>query len=111
MTATLRRGLRIDDPLAALPSAEHDHPDHAQPSAGPWTAEGRLRELPLEQIRANPNQPRKRVDTDALEALAGSIRERGILQPVIVRPVEDRFELVAGERRWRAAREPPPAPG
>ena len=51
----------------------------------------------------NPAQPRKRFDESALAALADSIRERGVLQPVIVRPVDDGYELVAGERRWRAA--------
>jgi ParB family chromosome partitioning protein len=57
----------------------------------------------VQRIHANPGQPRQRIDEDALAALAESIRERGVLQPVIVRPVEDGFELVAGERRWRAA--------
>src|SRR5947209_19853800 len=51
----------------------------------------------------NPKQPRKRCDDDALLALADSIRERGVLQPVIVKPVEDGYELVAGERRWRVS--------
>jgi ParB family transcriptional regulator, chromosome partitioning protein len=63
-----------------------------------------LRELPVEQIEPNPEQPRGSFDANALEALAGSIASAGLLQPLIVRPLEDgRFELVAGERRWRAA--------
>jgi ParB family chromosome partitioning protein len=66
-------------------------------------AEGRLQDIPLERIHANPGQPRKRIDSEALAALADSIRERGVLQPVIVRPTDDGFELVAGDRRWRAA--------
>ena len=54
--------------------------------------------------RPNPNQPRRRFDEDALEALAASIRAPGVLQPVLVRPLAGgRYELVAGERRWRAA--------
>jgi ParB family chromosome partitioning protein len=62
-----------------------------------------LRDVPLARIRANPEQPRKHFGDVALLALADSIRERGVLQPVIVKPVEDGYELVAGERRWRAA--------
>jgi ParB family transcriptional regulator, chromosome partitioning protein len=63
-----------------------------------------LRELPVELIRANPAQPRKRFDDEALEALAGSLADRGVVQPILVRPVAGgTYELVAGERRWRAA--------
>jgi ParB family chromosome partitioning protein len=63
-----------------------------------------LREVPVELVAPNPNQPRKRFDQDALQALADSLREKGVLQPVLVRPVPGgTYELVAGERRWRAA--------
>jgi ParB family transcriptional regulator, chromosome partitioning protein len=63
-----------------------------------------LRELPVELIVANPNQPRRHFDEQALNALAGSLGERGVLQPVLVRPKPGgTYELVAGERRWRAA--------
>jgi ParB family chromosome partitioning protein len=63
-----------------------------------------LRELPLEEIEPNFSQPRYHFDEVALEALAGSLREHGVLQPVLVRPrPEGGYELVAGERRWRAA--------
>jgi ParB family transcriptional regulator, chromosome partitioning protein len=63
-----------------------------------------LRELPVELIVANPNQPRRNFDEEALNALAGSLGERGVLQPVLVRPKPGgTYELVAGERRWRAA--------
>lgn len=63
-----------------------------------------LRELPVELIRANPNQPRRHFDEEALQALAGSLGELGVLQPVLVRPQPGgTYELVAGERRWRAA--------
>jgi ParB family chromosome partitioning protein len=63
-----------------------------------------LRELPVELIVANPNQPRRHFDQEALDALAGSLGERGVLQPVLVRPKPGgTYELVAGERRWRAA--------
>jgi ParB family chromosome partitioning protein len=64
-----------------------------------------LRELPVDQIEPNPEQPRTSFDASALNALAGSISAAGLLQPLIVRPVVGgRYELVAGERRWRAAR-------
>jgi ParB family transcriptional regulator, chromosome partitioning protein len=73
----------------------------AQPGSA---AVDELRELPLELIAASPTQPRRRFDEDALQALAGSLGERGVLQPVLVRPKPDgTYELVAGERRWRAA--------
>ena len=64
-----------------------------------------LRELPLDLIRRNRFQPRRLMDPQALEDLARSIRARGVVQPVVVRPGGDghSFELVAGERRWRAA--------
>src|SRR5271165_5597756 len=63
-----------------------------------------LRELPVELISPNPKQPRRRFDQGALTALAGSLGERGLLQPVLVRPrAGGTYELIAGERRWRAA--------
>jgi len=73
-------------------------------SSGPADAGDDLRMLPVELIVPNPKQPRRSFDASALEALAGSLRERGVLQPVLVRPVAGgTYELVAGERRWRAA--------
>lgn len=72
----------------------------ARPSTGP-----RLDDIPVEAIDANPNQPRVHFDEVSLTELSDSIREVGVLQPILVRPVVGgRFELVAGERRWRAAR-------
>ena len=63
-----------------------------------------LREVAVELIRPNPGQPRKRFDQEALQALADSLGERGVLQPVLLRPRPGgSYELVAGERRWRAA--------
>lgn len=70
------------------------------PTATP--SEG-LRHLPIEQIRPNPHQPRKQFDDAALSELADSIRTSGLLQPIIVRRADDGYEIVAGERRWRAA--------
>lgn len=62
-----------------------------------------LRDIPLERIVPNPLQPRKRFDQAALEELAHSIEEHGVLVPIIVRPRGERYEIVAGERRWRAS--------
>ena len=63
-----------------------------------------LRDIAVELISPNPGQPRKRFDQEALQALAESLEERGVLQPVLVRPRRGgTYELVAGERRWRAA--------
>jgi ParB family chromosome partitioning protein len=63
-----------------------------------------LRDVAVELIEPNPNQPRRRFDAEALEGLAGSLTEHGVLQPILVRPLPGgRYELVAGERRWRAA--------
>jgi ParB family chromosome partitioning protein len=63
-----------------------------------------LMTLPVAQIRPGRYQPRTRMDQQALAELAASIRAQGLMQPVLVRPVErDRYELIAGERRWRAA--------
>jgi ParB family chromosome partitioning protein len=61
-------------------------------------------ELPVDQIRPNPLQPRKHFDEAALANLAQSVRAHGILQPLVVRSAIQGFELIAGERRWRAAR-------
>ena len=58
---------------------------------------------PIEKIRPNRNQPRKHFAADKLEELAASIREQGIIQPLIVTKKDDGYEIVAGERRWRAA--------
>ncbi|HUG45692.1 MAG TPA: ParB/RepB/Spo0J family partition protein [Sphingomicrobium sp.] len=64
---------------------------------------GGVREVEIARIRPNPSQPRVHFDEDSIEELAGSIRERGVLQPVLLRPDGDNYQLVAGERRWRAA--------
>ena len=63
-----------------------------------------INEVPLQQIEANPNQPRREFDPVALEELANSIRQLGIVQPITLRQVDhDRFQIIAGERRWRAS--------
>ncbi len=63
-----------------------------------------FREVPLELISPNPKQPRKRFDEEAIERLAATVADAGIVQPLTLRPLPDgRYELIAGERRWRAA--------
>ncbi|HLH99328.1 MAG TPA: ParB/RepB/Spo0J family partition protein, partial [Acidimicrobiales bacterium] len=64
-----------------------------------------LLEIPVGAIEPNPHQPRRNFDEEALASLTSSIRELGVLQPILVRRIgDDRFELIAGERRWRSAR-------
>lgn len=60
-------------------------------------------EVPIEKIKPNPEQPRKRFTEEELEDLTRSVRERGVIQPLIVRPFDGGYQIVAGERRWRAA--------
>src|SRR4051812_38095389 len=73
-------------------------------SGEPGEDDVHLREIPLDLVVANPRQPRQRFDEATLAGLAESVRRRGVLQPILVRPVPGgTYELVAGERRWRAA--------
>jgi len=64
---------------------------------------GGVREIDITHIRANPNQPRQHFDEAALDELAQSIADKGVLQPILLRPAGEGFEIIAGERRWRAA--------
>ncbi|MFJ2646049.1 ParB/RepB/Spo0J family partition protein [Streptomyces sp. NPDC087420] len=98
--------------VTALPSAasvpdaeriipEYDEAPEPAPAAGAYFAE-----LPIDSITPNPRQPREVFDEDALAELVTSIKEVGLLQPVVVRQVgPERYELIMGERRWRACRE------
>ncbi|MCS7191385.1 MAG: ParB/RepB/Spo0J family partition protein [Armatimonadetes bacterium] len=70
---------------------------------GEATTSETVANLPINSIRPNPFQPRQKFSDDELETLALSIKMHGLLQPILVRPKEDGYELVAGERRWRAA--------
>ena len=93
-----RRGARLGRGLSSLLGEDGD--DLAQLD--------RLRQsrnVPIEQISPGPYQPRRQFDQEALAALADSIRERGVLQPILLRrdPEGEGFQIVAGERRWRAA--------
>jgi ParB family chromosome partitioning protein len=83
--------------MAALLS---NAPAPAAPASAPGKA---LLSLPLEAVERNPRQPRKRFDDARLEELAASIREHGVVEPILVRREGAKYRIVAGERRWRAA--------
>jgi ParB family chromosome partitioning protein len=81
--------------LPGAPPVSPASPTPSRPAPG---------EIPVDRIDPNPEQPRRRFDEDALAALSDSIRQHGLLQPVVVRRAGERYELLVGERRWRAAR-------
>lgn len=75
------------------------------PSASQESSTGtEVNELPVDMIAPNPSQPRTDIDEGRVEELADSIRKVGVLQPVIVRPLGEKYQIIAGERRWRASR-------
>ncbi len=93
----LGRGLSALIPAAPPPPAAPASPADVPRPAGPPT------ELDIDRLTPNPRQPRTYIEEQTLEELAQSIRSNGVIQPVVVRPVDGRYEIVAGERRWRAA--------
>ncbi|WP_245823007.1 ParB/RepB/Spo0J family partition protein [Brachybacterium avium] len=120
---------RIPEPLAAPDEAEETAPRAPEPQPSPQTSAeadapvqdsshdrglvsvpgAEFAEIPIHEVRENPRNPRTMFDDDELDELAHSLREVGVLQPVVVRPIPvtedgESFELVMGERRWRAAR-------
>ena len=100
MAAERQRGLGRG--LAAL-LGESEASATGAPASGVGI-DGPPRELPIEMLERNEAQPRQTFDEAQLEELSASIRERGVLQPILVRPLaEGRYQIVAGERRWRAA--------
>ncbi|WP_417490184.1 ParB/RepB/Spo0J family partition protein [Maricaulis sp.] len=99
---------RLGRGLSALLGETEGEAYEAAPAAADQARPSRdgVRMLPIELIRANPDQPRKAMGEAELEALSASIAEKGIVQPILVRPVagaSESYEIVAGERRWRAA--------
>jgi len=82
---------------ALIDDAARHRSETSQPAAGA------IREIEIGRIAPSPHQPRKKFDEASIDELAQSIAERGVLQPILLRPSGDGFELVAGERRWRAA--------
>jgi len=94
-------GPRTNAPFRQRSAAVHTATETPTDSRSKVTV---IRELPLDQLHPNPKQPRFNIEQTTLDELAASLRQSGVLQPVIVRNVgENKFELVAGERRWRAA--------
>lgn len=88
--------------LSALMADVHIEPT-SKDASRPRPADMRV---PVEQLQANPNQPRRTFRQEDLDDLTASIKEKGVIQPLIVRPIEGgKFEIVAGERRWRAAQQ------
>ncbi len=87
--------------MADVNRDEHTRPESAAPRRGEQM-------MPIERVAPNPDQPRRRFDPTKLEDLANSIREKGVIQPLIVRPdpkKSGQYQIVAGERRWRAAQQ------
>ena len=80
---------------------------HAVERTGTEVGQGvsALRHLPLDRIKPGPYQPRSVFDPESLKELADSIRAQGVIQPIMVRPLDGEFEIIAGERRWRAAQQ------
>lgn len=93
------------DSLLALSSPDTPAREIVAGNTDAVVSDGELLELDIDSVAPNEFQPRQKFDDDSLLALADSVRELGILQPILVRPDgPDRYELIAGERRWRAAR-------
>ena len=113
MAAKRKRGLSkgLDALLSSNESYQQRQQDEVSVEAGeqpdPVTQpprDGELRHLPVEYMERGRYQPRRDMSPDALEELAESIRAQGVMQPIVVRPLgEKRYEIIAGERRWRAA--------
>lgn len=89
--------------LAWLRGGSAGQGDDGEPAPADQLQPGQPIALPVEAIRPNRFQPRQDFDPDELSSLAASIRQVGVLQPIVVRPVDDGFEIIMGERRWRAA--------
>jgi ParB family chromosome partitioning protein len=90
---TLGRGL-----ASLIPEARDDF---ESPRAA--LASGAIVQIPIDEIRPNPMQPRRRFNPDSLAELTASVREQGIIQPILLRPADGGYEIIAGERRYRAA--------
>jgi ParB family chromosome partitioning protein len=84
-------------------SALIDESARAPVDEAPVESRGGVREVEVGRIRPNPNQPRMHFSEESIDELADSIAERGVLQPILLRPHGDGYEIIAGERRWRAA--------
>ena len=101
MTMTDKRRPALGRGMAALLS--NAAPPPSAPGAAAALAGKSLLSLPVEAVERNPEQPRKRFDEAKLEELAASIRQHGVVEPILVRREGGRYRILAGERRWRAA--------
>ncbi|KUJ83103.1 chromosome partitioning protein ParB [Microbulbifer flavimaris] len=99
--ASRRKGLGRN--LSHLISGEASQAIAMATGDGSESIDGELRELPIEYLQRGRYQPRRDFPQESLQELADSIRAQGIMQPIVVRPVGEKFEIIAGERRWRAA--------
>ncbi|NCN84273.1 MAG: ParB/RepB/Spo0J family partition protein [Sphingomonadales bacterium] len=88
--------IQREEPITTAEAGDGD-------GGSPTTVIDGLRSIAISDIRPNPDQPRQHFDSDALDELADSMRQRGVIQPIVVRPHGKNFQIVAGERRWRAA--------
>src|SRR5689334_9010327 len=108
-SATRGRGMSADRPAKGLGMGlqallgEAARPAPTPAAVDVPTARGGVREIEIGRIKANPSQPRVHFDEESLDELADSIRERGVLQPILLRPEGDDFQIIGGERRCRAA--------
>lgn len=89
---------------AAKDVETHQHSGDVSRETSPAAADAEFRAIPVGSIHPNPRQPRQVFDEEEMDELVHSVREIGVLQPIVVRPIEDdRYELIMGERRWRAS--------
>jgi ParB family chromosome partitioning protein len=94
----------VEVPSGRTPATRPDVPRGTEPEASMDESAGRFELVDADAIRANPHQPREYFDSDAIEQLAASIRKSGLIQPITVRRIGSRLELVAGERRLKACK-------
>jgi len=96
-------GRGLDALLPQAPPAVVPRPDIVAGAKKSERLRGGVPEVDIDRVRPNPRQPREHFDEEALESMASSLRDRGMLQPLVVRREGDGYQLIAGERRWRAA--------
>lgn len=103
-TATESKPPAVVEGTVPFPAKDEETapPPVAEPAADSNDSPSGLAEIPISQIETNPHQPRKHFDEESLKDLSESIRSEGLLQPIVVRKAGNVFQLIAGERRWRA---------
>ena len=106
MAESKRMGKGLDFLLSAGKKNKPNGPDESpsqQKSSAPAAVDGELRHIPVDLIQRGKYQPRTDMHEEALGELAASIKQQGVMQPIVIRPISsDRYEIIAGERRWRA---------